>query len=216
MTNAPETTAGAVLIADRLSDCHPGHPDQPVFQDWSAAFHPGVTLIRGGDGSGKSTLLRLLAGTLAGTGRLEIGGISLSQQPDAYRQQVAWCEPGTESFDAMTGQAYFELLQRIHPSFDSTLALQHVEGFSLTLHWGKPLYQLSTGSKRKIWLAGSLASGAPVTLLDDPTAALDLPSIRYLMRTLEAFSHHPARAWIVTGYEAPAALPLQAMIDLPA
>ena len=216
MTDAPKATAGAVLIADRLSYCHPGQPDQPLFQNWSAVFHPGVTFIRGGDGSGKSTLLRLLAGTLAGTGRLEIDGISLSQQPDAYRQQVAWCEPGTESFDAMTGQAYFELLQRIHPTFDPTLALQHVEGFSLAPHWGKPLYQLSTGSKRKIWLAGSLASGAPVTLLDDPTAALDSPSIRYLMRTLEAFSHQPARAWIVTGYEAPAALPLQAVIDLPA
>lgn len=213
MTDTPETTAGAVLIADRLSY---GYPGQPVFQDWSAAFHPGVTLVRGGDGSGKSTLLRLLAGTLIGTGRLEAGGIRLSQRPDAYRQQVAWCEPGTDSFDALTGPAYFDLLQRSHPAFEPTLVRQHLEGFSLAPHWGKPLYQLSTGSKRKVWLAGSLASGAPVTLLDDPTAALDAPSIRYLMHTLEAFSRHPARALIVTGYEIPDAVPWRAVIDLPA
>ena len=216
MTNALQTTTGAVLVADRLSFAYPDQPSQPVFQDWSAAFHPGVTFVRGGDGSGKSTLLRLLAGTLTGTGQLEAGGISLSQQPDAYRQQLAWCEPGTEAFDAMTGQAYFELLQRKHPTFEPTLALQHVEGFSLTPHWGKPLYQLSTGSKRKIWLAGSLASGALVTLLDDPTASLDSPSIRYLMHTLETFSGDPLRAWIVTGYETPGTVSLRALIDLPA
>ena len=211
MTDAAQATTSAVLIADRLSY---SYPDHPVFQDWSAAFHPGVTLVRGGDGSGKSTLLRLLAGALSGTGRLEAGGIGLSQRPDAYRQQVAWCEPSTESFDALTGQAYFDLLQRTHPTFEPTLALQHVEGFSLTPHWGKPLYQLSTGSKRKVWLAGSLASGAPVTLLDDPTAALDTPSIRYLMHTLETFSRNSSRAWIVTGYETLGAVPLRAVIEL--
>ena len=38
--------------------------------------------------------------------------------------------------------------------------------------------------KRKVQLAAALASGAPLTLNDEPEAALDWPSIRYLREAL--------------------------------
>ena len=56
--------------------------------------------------------------------------------------------------------------------------LQHlIQAFELTPHLEKPLYMLSTGSKRKVWLAAAFASGAAVTLLDQPFAALDKASV---------------------------------------
>ena len=42
---------------------------------------------------------------------------------------------------------------------------------------------LSAGTRRKVWLAGAFASGAAVTLLDEPFAALDLPTTVSLFTT---------------------------------
>ena len=201
----------------QVHDLHFSYPGRKLFTHFSANFPPGITLIRGGDGCGKSTLLRLLVGALpAQSGTLHINGINLQAHQANYKAKVFWVEPRSSAFDQLTVQDYFELQRQAHSGLTDDHLAAIVEGLSLQPHLHKPLYMLSTGSKRKVWLAGSLASGAPVTLLDDPTASLDSPSIRYLMHTLETFGRNPSRAWIVTGYEAPATLPLRAVIDLPA
>jgi len=62
----------------------------------------------------------------------------------------------------------------------------------------------------------ALASGAAVTLLDQPFAALDLASIRILHELLHEAAEHPSRAWIVADYEAPSDLPLSCVLNLDA
>lgn len=182
---------------------------------WSACISPGVTLIRGDDGSGKTTLLRLLAGELpADSGHLQINGIFLSKQPEAYRQQVFWTDPHSDTFDQMTPLDYFQSLHQRHPGFDEQILDDLIEGLSLTPHLDKCLYMLSTGSKRKVWLAAAFASGAAVTLLDDPFAALDKASIGFVMTLLHEAAHHPDRAWVIAHYETPGDTPLAAIIDL--
>jgi energy-coupling factor transporter ATP-binding protein EcfA2 len=61
----------------------------------------------------------------------------------------------------------------------------------------------STGSKRKVWLIAALASGATLTLLDEPFAALDKASIRSILAQLKEAAQHASRAWVVADYEAP-------------
>jgi energy-coupling factor transporter ATP-binding protein EcfA2 len=89
-----------------------------------------------------------------------------------------------------------------------------VAGLALTEHRAKRLFMLSTGSRRKVWLATAFASGAAVTLLDDPFAALDKPSIRFVTELLQEAAGHSTRAWVVTGYAAPAGVALAATLDL--
>ncbi|MCB8749052.1 hypothetical protein LHU53_19365 [Rhodoferax sp. U2-2l] len=84
-------------------------------------------------------------------------------------------------------------------------------GLSLVEHLDKPLYMLSTGSKRKVWQAAAFAA---VTLLDDPLAVLDRASIRYVLRQLELASQHTDRALVLAQYEAPAGVALAQVIDL--
>jgi hypothetical protein len=55
----------------------------------------------------------------------------------------------------------------------------------------KKLFMLSTGSKRKVWLAAGFASGADLLLLDEPFAALDAPSIAFVKELLQDISAHP-------------------------
>ena len=191
------------------------YPQHPLFTDLSASIPPGVSLVRGGDGAGKTTLLRLLAGALpTAAGQLQIHDISLARQPQLYQQQVFWADPRSEAFEQISPQAYFESIQPQYPGFDAVLLAQLVDGLSLAPFMQKPLYMLSTGSKRKVWLAAAFASGAAVTLLDDPFAALDKPSVRFILELLEDAADHPSRAWVVAAYEAPGTVPLASIIEL--
>jgi ABC-type multidrug transport system ATPase subunit len=191
------------------------YPQRALFTDWSARIPPGVSLVRGGDGSGKTTLLRLLAGELpADAGHLQLNDVVLSGQPNAYRQQMFWVDPRSDAFDQMTPVDYFQSQQRLHSTFDQHELADLIAGLSLAPHLDKHLYMLSTGSKRKVWLAAAFASGAAVTLLDEPFAALDKPSVGFVMELLAAAADYPARACVIADYEAPGDVPLAAIIDL--
>jgi len=205
-------TQTTILQATNLTFHYPG---QELFSNWSAAIPAGVTLVRGGDGRGKSSLLRLLAGDLAAQGgRLEIGGVRLDEQPDAYRRQVFWVDPRSEAFDQMTAREYFASLHAAYPGFDDAQLPALTEGLSLTPHLDKKLYMLSTGSKRKVWLAAAFAAGAAVNLLDDAFAGLDKASINFVVKMLNQVAGDPARAWVIALYEAPEGVELAAMVDL--
>lgn len=191
------------------------YPEQVLFTDWSARIPPGVTLVRGGESAGKTTLVRLLAGDLpAQAGDLRINDVRLAQHADAYRRQVFRVDPRTADFDQITPLDYFEGLHRRYPGFDDSAVSGLIEGLSLAPFKAKPLYMLSTGSKRKVWLAAAFASGAPLTLLDEPFAALDRNSIDFVKGLLQGAAGHPTRAWVLADYEAPAGVPLAAILDL--
>jgi heme exporter protein A len=171
--------------------------------------------VRGGDGCGKTTLLRLLAAELpAAAGQLQLGEVRLDQQPDVYRKQLFWADPRSDVFDRMTALDYFKSVRRLHPGFDEQVLAELIAGLSLAPHLDKFLYMLSAGSKRKVWLAAAFASGAALTLLDEPFAALDKASIGYVTALLKVAADHPARAWVIAHYEAPRDVRLAAIIDL--
>lgn len=193
-----------------------GYPGVPVFEGLSVLVGPGVTLVRGGDGRGKSTLLRLLAGELpAQAGRLSASGVDLAADPAGYRRQVLRPEIATPpEFAQATPPEVFAALRSRWPGFDAARLERAIDGLTLREHLGKRLFMLSTGSKRKVWLAAAFAAGAPVTLLDDPFAALDRPSVRFVVELLREAAADAARAIVFTAYEAPEGLPLAAVIDL--
>lgn len=202
----------ALLQARDVSFSHPG---RALFSHWSADIPPGLTLVRGDDGSGKTSLLRLLAGQLpAQAGELHLHGLSLRDTPDAYRAQVFFTEPRTEAFDTLTPLQYFEAQRLRYPGFDTQELQRIVDGLALDEQMGKQLFMLSTGSKRKVFLAAAFASGASLSLLDMPFAALDKRSIACVMSLLEDAASAARRAWVVADYAAPAGLRLASVIDL--
>jgi ABC-type multidrug transport system ATPase subunit len=191
------------------------YPHCRLFENWSACIGPGLTLLRGDEGSGKTSLLRLLAGELpAQSGQLRINGASLHKNPDAYRASLFWVDPREDAFDAISALDFFKLQAGRYPGFDTPLALELADALALGPHLHKPTYMLSTGSRRKVWLAAGFASGAALTLLDDPFAALDQPSVRVVMDLLADASAHTTRAWLMAHYEPPGECPLAQLIEL--
>ena len=183
-----------VLIrAERLGFSYPGHA---LLHDLSFAISPGLTLVRGGDGRGKSTLLRLLAGV---------------QPPvEGAVHRIAgtlfWVSPTNPDDDPLTGRQWLAARRADYSAWDGQAEALLIDRFGLTEHIGKPLYMLSTGSRRKVWLVAAAACQAQVTLLDMPYAALDGPSGRVLSDILAGAAASADRAWVVADYDLPAGL----------
>jgi ABC-type transport system involved in cytochrome c biogenesis ATPase subunit len=136
----------------RAKDLGFAYPQRRLFQALSFELPPGLSLIRGGDGSGKTTLLRLLAGDLPSDGgALWLRGVSLSEQPFAYRSKVFRVDHQVSGLDQVTPEAYLAELSARHPDFDHAGLPALINGLGLEPHWQKPMYMLSTGSKRKVW-----------------------------------------------------------------
>lgn len=211
----PETT---VLKAQGLVFGHCPPPAPPLFDGLSFVLPAGVTWLGGGEGSGKTTLLRWLAGRLPANqvqGRLHLQGVSLTQDPSAYRRQVAWLDPHDKAHDAQSARRIFTAMPERHAGWNPDALQAHIAGLSLAPHLDKALDMMSSGTRRKVLIAAALAATAPLTLLDQPFMALDRPSIGYLLEVLADAAGQPARAWVVADYEAPPGVPLANTVELP-
>lgn len=192
-----------------------GYGQGSLFNNWSCQVLPGLTVVQGDESTGKSTLMRLLAGVIpAESGELHVGDANLVQEPQRYRQNLAWNDPQDTAFDKLTVAEFFEWARRQHLNFSPSDLADLVAGLVLQEHLHKPIFMLSTGNRRKVFLTASLASGAKLVLLDDPFAALDMASIQYLKRYLSGWARHPSKACVVTLHEIPQDIQLTHAIDL--
>lgn len=190
-------------------------PQRSLFAQWSARFPAGVSLVQGDEGSGKTTLLRLLAGELpADAGTLQIGEVRRDRDPCGYGAQVFRTDPQSELPRELAALAWLEATCLRFPAPDRASIPMLIERLGLREHQDKPLYMLSTGSRRKVWLAAAWACGAPLTLLDQPFAALDKASILSACALLRDAGTQPGRAWVIADYEPPLGVALVQTISL--
>lgn len=190
-----------VIQASALSG---GPSALPLIQHLSHRWSAGLHWICGDEGTGKTSLLRLLAGDLsaqAGSVSVPAGG-------------VFWLDLQGPQHDQTTVQDCWDTLAKRWPHWSADLLQDLAEELDMDPHRHKRLEMLSAGSRRKVMVTAALASGAAVTLLDQPFAALDLKSIRVLHEFLADAAEHPSRAWIVADYEAPEGLPLASVLQL--
>jgi ABC-type multidrug transport system ATPase subunit len=186
-----------------------------LFNNFSAHLPPGLTWIKGDEGTGKSTLLRVLSGRLAHQGgELELNGTRLEAGAYALKGLVFLSEPQATISDQITPREYFASLRPQYPTFNQALLENLQQGLDLTQHIDKKLFMLSNGSKRKVWLAAAFASGATVTLIDDPFSALDRQSIKVLRELLEDAVEQTSRVFVVADYEVPVGLAITQLIEL--
>ena len=201
-----------ILVVKDLCFAYPGRP--PLLSGWNVSIGAGLTQLYGDDGSGKSTLLRLLAGRLPATGELTLARAGSNRDLRSYQRSVFFVDPETDEFNQVTAAECTSLLRAGDARFDETGWQGCVEGFSLAPHLDKPMYMLSTGSKRKVWLAAALASGRELTLFDEPTAALDAASIRFFWRALTEMAGRPERAIVVASATRIVSSPLAGYVEL--
>lgn len=172
----------------------------------SADIVPGITWVGGDEGTGKSTLLRLLAGDCVPSG----GRLVVPGPPP----RVAWVDPALPQDDRLTvREALTQGLDRFGGGDPALLARLCVQ-LDLQPHLHKALYMLSTGSRRKVGIAITLASGADVLLFDQPFMALDRPSEQAIAACWAALTADARCAVVVADYLPPPGVELNGQIDL--
>jgi ABC-type multidrug transport system ATPase subunit len=190
-------------------------PQKQVFSNFSASIPAGITYITGDESTGKSTLLRLFAGDLtAQAGDVAIHSTSSTNDLASYRKHVFWTDPRATAHDQIVVNEFFDVQRKFYPNFDDIVLADMLQSLSLTEHVSKEIYKLSAGSKRKVWLAAAFASGAAVTLIDEPFSALDKASIGYLLDRLHTCAQNKQRAWVIADYEVPQNLSTALTINL--
>ena len=166
-----------------------GYPGRAVANQTSHCWHAGLCLVQGDEGAGKTSWLKALAGQLhLGSGVLHYPFSDDGSLPAA---SCFWQDPRQPLNDVhrhMTASSWVALQCTIYPHWSAAQFEQHVQGFGLEPHLNKPLLALSSGTQRKLWMAAGWASGAELVLIDEPLAALDKPSERYVQQALAAMA----------------------------
>ena len=206
----------------QVNDLHFAQPGRPLWAGWSAAWGAGVHALVGGDGAGKTTLLELLAGQLRpqrGAVLLRTTEAEASCGPAGRSDaRVFWTDPRRPDLpppENLSPAQWLATLPARYPHWQADALAAHVDGWALAPHLDKPFHALSTGTQRKVFMAAALASGAPLTLIDEPVGGLDKPSIAYLQQALAALAAMPERVLIVAHYEALPGVDWHSVVHLP-
>lgn len=141
-------------------------------------------VVLGPNGAGKSSLLLALAGQLHPCGgEVWLDGSPLSQWSSRERaRRVAWLGnlPPTEF-----GMTVAERLALAQDRRDRVAVARTLERFDLTGAQVRRLEDLSAGERQRVELAALWLRDAPLWLVDEPTAHLDLRHQVHCVRELE-------------------------------
>ncbi len=166
--------APASVVLDRVSVAY---GTNAALRDVSAVFPPGAVGLLGPNGAGKSTMLKALLGFIPPTsGRLEVLGLNVAEQPLAVRARLGYM-PENDShipgMNAVTFVAYCGQLAGL-PKAD---AMQRAHEVLYYVGLGEARYRnvetYSTGMKQRIKLAQALVHDPDLLFLDEPTNGMD-------------------------------------------
>ena len=138
-----------------------------------------VALV-GSNGSGKTTLLRVLSGLeRAFEGDVVV---SVSMRERVYLHQLPYLFRGSVLANVMLGAAARKLPRREQ----LTEAHQWLERLGVSHLADRQSTRLSGGERRRVALARTFITGAPLLLLDEPFADLDQSGIDGVCRAMAA------------------------------
>jgi len=179
--------------------------EQPVFGPLDFVVDAGeALLVQGDNGAGKTTLLRVLAGLLrADVGDVDIDGAPatavLRSRAMAYMGHLGALKADLTTLDNLH---FFTGLhgRRRGQMPGNALAIVGLAGFEDT-----PVRQLSAGQRKRLSLARLWLAPAPLWLLDEPYANLDLDGINLVNRMIQAHLREGGGALLTThgAYAAP-------------
>ncbi|MDP1922237.1 MAG: ABC transporter ATP-binding protein [Myxococcales bacterium] len=145
--------------------------------------------VLGPNGAGKTTLAKVAAGLLGVLqGRVTVGGLPSSAAPAALAKVVAWVpQQAPEGLDftalevALMGRAPHLGPLGLTGAHDEQLAREALAAFDVAPLADRAVSSLSGGERRRVFLARALTQAAPLLVLDEPTAFLD---VRHQVDTL--------------------------------
>ena len=165
-----------MITLNSISHTYPGE-NEAALRDVSLTLGDAtVTALVGPNGSGKTTLMQILGGLMVPTsGSVAIDGSQASADDLLTGSIIA---SSARDFDELYSQSLVTYA-RLRPTWDEQLFTHYADRFDLRVN-RKYVRKLSGGQAAILSASIALASGAPLTLLDEIQAPLDVPT-RYAL-----------------------------------
>ncbi len=191
----PQLSVAAVTALLTLANVSAGYPGREVLRGVSLELAPGqLWAVLGPNGAGKSTLAKVAAGLLPCTGAVRYGADDAARLgPKRVASKVAWVPQHTSAELDFTALELALLGRSPHlgpwgltGTKDEGQARAALEEFDAAHLAERRLSSLSGGEARRVWLARARVQAAPLWVLDEPTAFLDLKHQVQALRRLQA------------------------------
>ncbi len=179
-----------------------------ILRDVDFSAPPGsISVLLGPNGAGKSTLLKAVLGFLPYQGEIRLAGAEVRALDARARARLCSYVPQHSGLDAplpvreVVEQGRFAhgraglLAGRTRADVDAIEAALHTTDTGRLAD--RPFTTLSYGERRRVLVARALATSAPLLLLDEPTAALDVGHALALFEALRAVARAGAAVVVV-------------------
>jgi thiol reductant ABC exporter CydD subunit len=189
----PIQPCGYRIEFEQVSFTYP-HATEAALSQLSFVIHPGENIaIVGPSGAGKSTVFELLLGFIRpAEGRILIEGMDLNKlSPAWWRAQMGWVAQHAHLFHG----TILENLRMAKPeaareAVNLALKLAKADQFIAALPAGidtaiNETIRLSGGQIQRLSIARAILTDAPLLLLDEPAAQLDVESEQEIQEVLE-------------------------------
>ena len=166
-------------------------------------FEGECIVIAGANGSGKTLLMRMLAGLLEPSqGHIFFRGKPLANCRRLLRQSVGlvFQEPDAQ----ILGETIEEDIRfgpenlKLPPDEVSRRLESSLAALGLTQKRDFPARRLSGGEKRRLAVAGILAMGCDVVIMDEPFANLDWPGVVQVLKIIEGLKQSQKTVIVLT------------------
>src|SRR5207249_2170960 len=227
LSGTPRATPPRSIRAAGAAFTYAGSP-RPAFRDLELEVEPGtVLLVVGPSGSGKSTLARAIAGLVPWQfpgewqGSLRVGDVELARNDGGGEAApppstpslgtgIVFQDPASQLVMERVGDDVAFGLENLawpraamRPRVREALAGVGLAGFD-----GRRSTRLSGGEQQRVALAGVLAPGPGVLVVDEPTAQLDPLGATAVFKILRSLRERQAATIVLVEHRAALAWPL--------
>lgn len=147
---------------------------RPIFDNVSFDMKSGIYGLLGENGVGKTTLLHMISGLRFP----KSGSCKIDNHETCFRNpnmlQKLFFLPEEYQAPALSIDNFVKLNASFYPNFSEEQFRKYLGEFHVESD--KKMTDLSFGQKKKAFIAYALALNTPITLLDEPTNGLDIPS----------------------------------------
>ena len=195
--------SGALRVTG-LTVAYPGKPPHTAVKGVDLEVPAaGSVAIVGPSGCGKSSLLMAIAGVIASSGRVELGGRDVTNVAP-HKRDIGLVFQDGQLFPhlSVAGNVAFGLEMKSWPKplrkerVAQMLALVDLEGLG-----ERGVGELSGGQRQRVALARTLAPSPTVVLLDEPLSSLDTELRGRLAVEVRSVLERSGASWIVVTHD---------------